>query len=62
MNNLSGTLTVTDGTHTALIALLGPYTGGEFSAKTDGSGGTLITASGPSLAEITSAPLATPHA
>src|SRR5262249_25140642 len=44
--NLSGTLTVTDGAHTAQIALLGQYTAGEFSAKSDGRSGTLITAPG----------------
>jgi len=61
-SNLSGTLTVTDGVHTAQIALLGQYTAGEFSANSDGKGGTVITASGPSPAETTSATLAPPHA
>jgi hypothetical protein len=61
-SNLSGTLTVTDGAHTAQIALLGQYTAGEFSANSDGKGGTVITASGPSPAETTSATLAPPHA
>jgi hypothetical protein len=51
---------VTDGAHTAHIALLGQYTTGEFSAKSDGSSGTLIAASGPSPAETTSATLAAP--
>jgi len=37
-----GTLTVTDGTHTAKIALLGNYVGNTFKAATDGSGGTKI--------------------
>ena len=42
-SNLSGTLTVTDGTHTASIALLGQYIASEFIAASDGHGGTLIT-------------------
>jgi autotransporter passenger strand-loop-strand repeat protein len=40
---LSGTLTVTDGAHTASIQLLGQYTASEFAAASDGNGGTLIT-------------------
>jgi autotransporter passenger strand-loop-strand repeat protein len=39
----SGTLTVTDGVHTAQLALLGNYTVGNFKTATDGHGGTLIT-------------------
>ena len=42
-SNLSGTLTVTDGVHTASIQLLGQYTASEFAAASDGHGGTLIT-------------------
>jgi autotransporter passenger strand-loop-strand repeat protein len=42
-NNLSGTLTVTDGVHTANIALLGQYTASEFVMAGDGLGGTAIT-------------------
>jgi autotransporter passenger strand-loop-strand repeat protein len=38
----SGTLSVTDGTHTAQIALLGQYTVGNFKLSDDGHGGTLI--------------------
>jgi len=38
-----GTLTVTDGTHTANIALLGNYLSSIFVAKNDGHGGTIIT-------------------
>jgi hypothetical protein len=41
-NNLSGTLTVTDGIHTANIALLGQYTAAQFTSASDGHGGTLI--------------------
>src|SRR5258708_7623004 len=41
--NQSGTLTVTDGVHTANIALLGAYIAGNFTAASDGHGGTLIT-------------------
>jgi hypothetical protein len=46
---------------TAHIALLGQYIAGKLSAISDGSGGTLITASAPSPAETTSATLAVPH-
>jgi hypothetical protein len=42
-NTMSGMLTVTDGVHTANIQLLGQYTASEFTAASDGHGGTLIT-------------------
>jgi large repetitive protein len=42
-NNSPGTLTVSDGTHTANIALLGNYLASSFVASSDGHGGTLIT-------------------
>jgi hypothetical protein len=42
-SNLSGTLTVTDGVHTASIQLLGQYTASEFATASDGNGGTLVT-------------------
>ncbi|HEY4168278.1 MAG TPA: AIDA repeat-containing protein, partial [Reyranella sp.] len=42
-DNLSGTLTVTDGANTAQIHLLGQYVAGNFHAQADGNGGTLIT-------------------
>jgi len=38
-----GTLTVTDGAHTAKIKLIGNYVGTTFAASADGSGGTTIT-------------------
>src|SRR5262249_35119830 len=38
-NNLSGTLTVTDGTHTANLTLLGQYSANDFSLASDGHGG-----------------------
>jgi regulation of enolase protein 1 (concanavalin A-like superfamily) len=41
-NNTGGTMTVTDGTHTANIALLGQYMAASFSTSADGFGGTLI--------------------
>jgi hypothetical protein len=41
--HLSGTLTVTDGTHTATLTLLGQYSTGNFTLSSDGHGGTLIT-------------------
>jgi autotransporter passenger strand-loop-strand repeat protein len=39
----SGTLTVGDGTHTANLLLLGGYVTANFTAQSDGHGGTLIT-------------------
>ncbi len=43
-----GVLTVSDGTHTAHIALVGDYTGASFTAAKDGHGGVMIKAtSGP---------------
>jgi hypothetical protein len=41
-NNTGGTLTVSDGTHTANIALLGQYMASSFAMSADGFGGTLI--------------------
>jgi len=41
-NNSPGTLTVSDGTHTASIALLGNYSLGNFTASSDGHGGTSV--------------------
>ena len=41
-NGSPGTLTVTDGTHTAKLAMLGNYSLGNFIASSDGSGGTSI--------------------
>ena len=41
-NSSGGTLTVTDGTHTANIALLGNYLASTFVASSDGHGGTAI--------------------
>jgi hypothetical protein len=41
-NNSPGTLTVSDGTHTASIALLGNYTLANFTASSDGHGGTSV--------------------
>jgi autotransporter passenger strand-loop-strand repeat protein len=42
-NNSSGTLTVTDGTHTDNLTLLGQYTAAQFNLASDGNGGTLVT-------------------
>jgi len=39
----SGTLTVTDGTHTALLNMIGAYTVGSFKTSDDGHGGVLLT-------------------
>jgi hypothetical protein len=41
-NNSPGTLTVSDGTHTAHIALLGNYMAANFVASSDGHGGTSV--------------------
>ena len=41
-NNSAGTLTVSDGTHTASIALLGNYSLANFTASSDGHGGTSV--------------------
>jgi hypothetical protein len=38
----SGTLTVTDGTHTAKISLIGNYLGHSFTTASDGHGGTTV--------------------
>jgi autotransporter passenger strand-loop-strand repeat protein len=53
-NNTSGTLTVSDGTHTANLLLLGQYVTAQFAISSDSHGGTLITdpplaPSGPAL-------------
>ena len=42
-NNTGGTLTVSDGAHTANLALLGQYAASSFAAAGDGHGGTVIT-------------------
>jgi len=41
--NTGGTLTVSDGTHTANVALLGQYMAASFATASDGHGGTLVT-------------------
>ena len=41
-NNSQGTLTVSDGTHTANIAMLGNYTLANFHVSSDGNGGTSV--------------------
>jgi hypothetical protein len=43
VSNLSGTLTVNDGTHVATLSLLGQYVTGQFHMANDGTGGTLVT-------------------
>ena len=42
-SNLSGTLTIGDGIHTANLTLLGQYVAGQFHIASDGGGGTLVT-------------------
>jgi len=63
-SNMSGTLTVTDGVNTANITLLGQYMAANFTAASDGHGGTIITgvSSSTTLANASSAMLAAPHA
>jgi hypothetical protein len=39
----NGTLTVTDGTHTAHLTLLGQYVASQFHVGSDGQGGTVVT-------------------
>ena len=59
-DHLSGTLTVTDGTHTANLTLLGRYSTGDFRLAFDGGTGTLVT--DPALSASTAGTfLATPH-
>lgn len=41
-NTAGGTLGVTDGTHSAAIALLGNYLSSTFVASSDGHGGTFV--------------------
>ena len=48
---------MTDGIHTANIALLGSYTASAFAASSDGHGGTLIT----ELPAVQNAALTQPH-
>jgi len=43
ISNASGTLTVKEGTSSTTLALVGSYTVSNFSATSDGHGGTLIT-------------------
>lgn len=61
----SGLLTVTDGTHTAVIKLKGDYAGESFVASSDGQGGALVVAQASAMrfasaaAGLTEAPSAT---
>jgi autotransporter passenger strand-loop-strand repeat protein len=56
----SGTLTVTDGVHTANIELLGQYS--QFAAASDNNGGTIISDPPPGVAaSVATALLASPH-
>jgi autotransporter passenger strand-loop-strand repeat protein len=57
-NNSGGTLTVSDGSNVATLALLGQYSASAFALSSDGHGGTLIT----DPAAIQPSALATPHA
>lgn len=54
-----GTLTVSDGSHTASLALLGQYTAADFALSSDGHGGTMISDPG---AGVQQSALALPHA
>jgi autotransporter passenger strand-loop-strand repeat protein len=55
-NNTSGTLTVSDGAHTANLTLLGQYVSAQFSLASDGHGGTLV--SDPPLVASNNQPIA----
>jgi autotransporter passenger strand-loop-strand repeat protein len=55
--NTGGTLTVSDGSHVATLALLGQYMASSFALSSDGHGGTLVT--DPAIAA--QATIATPH-
>ena len=57
-----GVLTVTDGTHTAQIHLVGDYLNATFTAASDGQGGTVITAGAAPGARAPSPALAAMHA
>ena len=59
--NTGGTLSVTDGTHIANIALLGNYMASSFVPSSDGHGGTLITDPPPNSSSHQQL-LASPHA
>ena len=61
-NNLSGTLSVNDGTHAANLTLLGQYVAGQFHIASDGAAGTLVTDPPPPTAVAPAASeLANPH-
>jgi autotransporter passenger strand-loop-strand repeat protein len=55
--NTGGTLTVSDGSHVASLALLGQYMASSFALSSDGNGGTFVT--DPAIAA--QATIATPH-
>src|SRR5207248_3814942 len=55
-----GTLNVTDGTHTASIALLGNYMASSFTTASDGHGGTAV--HDPQMVATTQPVVTTPHA
>jgi hypothetical protein len=56
-SNTGGTLSVSDGTHTASLALLGNYMAASFAIAGDGIGGTLVTDGPPNPQQL----LAVPH-
>jgi autotransporter passenger strand-loop-strand repeat protein len=58
--NTSGTLTVTDGTHTANLTLLGQYSTANFSLASDGAGGTFVR--DPALVGSAASPVLAAHA
>jgi hypothetical protein len=57
VSNISGTLSVTDGIHTANITLLGQYANGQFHLNSDGFGGTVVTDPPLAVANSDSLPL-----
>jgi|HubBroStandDraft_4_1064222.scaffolds.fasta_scaffold390549_2 hypothetical protein len=61
IGNTGGTLTVSDGTNTAHIALLGQFIAAGFQQAADNGTGTIITYAPPAAASLNEAMLTTPH-
>jgi hypothetical protein len=51
-----GTLTLSDGTHSASLALLGQYAAADFAAALDAGGGTVVTLADPTQNHLVIAP------
>ena len=55
-SNTGGMLSVSDGTHTANLALLGNYMAANFAIAGDGHGGTLVTDGPPNQQQVSAVP------